>query len=221
MTFTCTRAHTHFNPICVCQSSAQVSRRHLREKNLPAKHWTLDPTVTCSQWGGGWDPRSSRRPIRFQLKLSRPMAAKFQLLAEPRGKSSPLYPVTYVQHRRRGSACDPTHAQCSLGNKTIWKRRQDPQKRAAGIRHTHTHREEDEKKKRGHCAQLPRDKVFYLFSSVTMRTVWKKKKKSVARNITAFTAVKGPMDGRRPALSWVIFLLDLRNCAPYLTLRVL
>lgn len=135
--------------------------------------------VTCSQWGGGWDPRSSRRPIRLQLKLSRPMAAKFQLLAEPRGKSSPLYPVTYVQDRHRGSTCDPTHAQCSLGNKTIWKRRQDPQKRGDQTQaHTQGGRW---KKKEDTVLRLPRDKVFYLFSSMTMRKAWRKKKKNVAR----------------------------------------
>lgn len=141
------------------------------------------------------------------------MATKFPLLAEPRGKSSPLYPVTYVQHRCRGSTCDPTHAQCSLGNKTIWKRRQDPQKRAAGIRHTHTHTQGGrwKNKKRTLCSGCHETK-----RSICSR-LWpwgrREKKKRVARKYhRPFLQSKGRWTEESLELSYVPFrFVELRS----------
>lgn len=57
--------------------------------------------------------------------------------------------------------------------------------------HTHTHRGRW-KKEEDTVLRLPRDKVFYLFSSVAMRMAWKKKKSIATKYHRPLPQSKGP-----------------------------
>lgn len=63
---------------------------------------------------------------------------------------------------------------------------------------THTHREEDGKTKRGHCARAATRQSVLSVLVCDHEDGVKKKKKGSKKISQAFPAVKGPMDRRKP-----------------------